>query len=404
MAQMGKGQEGRMTEERTRPTDEDKRKAADDLLYLCVCALHGLTPQTERIREMRLPYVYRLSRMQELSSMSYMALETADLSCVPLPDERKSLLAAWREQKEKAVRKAILQELAETEVEQWLDESGIWYLPLKGVLLKTLYPRTGMRQMLDVDILFDSAYRRQVKQWFVSHGYEVEAYEQGNHDLYTKKPALLFEMHVSLYNELHQDGWSDYYENVRQRLLPTAGSKARLQFSAEDFYVFLVSHAYKHYQSKGTGLRALFDVYVYLRAYREHWDAEAVRSQLRALGIAEFESLLRSTAEKLCATPAESPRTLLTGQEAALLADMLDAGAYGTVEKQVKRELEASPSKGKYWLRRLFPPLSYYREQYPFFYRHKLLLPFCFLYRVGRGVSVCRKRLWNEWKAVKNAK
>lgn len=386
-----------MTENRTRPTEAEKRQAADDLLYLCVCALHGLPPETERVERMQLPYVYRLSCMQELASMAYMALEPTKLG-----SER--LLAAWCEEKEKAVRNAILQELAEADLEKWLDENGIWYLPLKGVLLKTLYPKVGMRQMLDVDILFDPAYRKTVKKWFAANGYEVEAYEQGHHDLYTKKPALLFEMHVSLYTELHKDGWSAYYENVKDRLLPTEGHRARLQFSAEDFYVFMISHVYKHYGSKGTGLRALFDVYVCLRAYRESWDGEYVQNQLQALGISDFEMLLRSVSEKLCAAPAESSEALLSERERELLGDLLDTGAYGTLEKQVQNELKKAPSKWNYLLHRMFPPMAYYRTQYPFFYRHKLLLPFCLIYRAGRGLFVCRKRVWNEMKALKNAK
>ena len=52
-----------------------------------------------------------------------------------------------------------------------MDAAGIWHLPLKGSVLKSLYPKPWMRQMSDNDILFDPEYQSEVKDIMVKRGY-----------------------------------------------------------------------------------------------------------------------------------------------------------------------------------------------------------------------------------------
>lgn len=50
-----------------------------------------------------------------------------------------------------------------------MEQRGIWYLPLKGIILKEFYPSVGMRQMSDNDILFDEAFAEQVRGVYGFH-------------------------------------------------------------------------------------------------------------------------------------------------------------------------------------------------------------------------------------------
>lgn len=54
-----------------------------------------------------------------------------------------------------------------------------------------MYPVFGMRQMADNDILFDSTYREKVRDIFLDSGYEIEAYNKGNHDVYQKNQSTI---------------------------------------------------------------------------------------------------------------------------------------------------------------------------------------------------------------------
>ena len=53
------------------------------------------------------------------------------------------------------MRKALLFDAERKGILDFMEQRGIWYLPLKGVVLKDYYPAVGMRQMSDNDILYD---------------------------------------------------------------------------------------------------------------------------------------------------------------------------------------------------------------------------------------------------------
>ena len=74
-------------------------------------------------------------------------------------------------------------------------------MPLKGSVLKDLYPENGMREMSDNDILFDASKREQSKVIMLSHSYTVEHYGEIYHDAYHKPPVLNFELHTVLFGE-----------------------------------------------------------------------------------------------------------------------------------------------------------------------------------------------------------
>ena len=59
---------------------------------------------------------------------------------------------AFDQAKKKAIRKLTLFEVERLTIAQAFEKARIWYLPLKGIMLKELYPKSAMRQMTDNDI------------------------------------------------------------------------------------------------------------------------------------------------------------------------------------------------------------------------------------------------------------
>ena len=173
-----------------------------------------------------------------------------------------------------------------------------WYLPLKGIILKEYYPAVGMRQMSDQDILFDETYAQDVKQYMVSRGYKVESYGENHHDVYEKNPVYNFELHRSLYTSSHKQVWAAYYKNIKEKLLLQDRVSYGQQMADEDFYIFMVSHAYKHYDGQGTGIRTLLDFYVYLQAKTE-LDFSYIETECRKLEIEAFEKDSRVLCKKV---------------------------------------------------------------------------------------------------------
>ena len=56
--------------------------------------------------------------------------------------------------------------------------------------------------------------------------------------------------------------------------------------------------------------------------------------------------------------------------------------------------------KRRYYLSRLFPDNEWYKDNFPFAYKHRWAKPFVFIYRVFRGIFFRRKKLKSEISAV----
>ena len=180
----------------------------DDLLYLLRCAVHRRKPDPARVQAMDLERLYQVSRFHSLAALTYTAVEAAWEGHPPAD----RLPAGWKEARDAAIRNALLFTVERKALEAFCEEKGIWYLPLKGILLQNDYPGLGLREMSDNDILFDEAFQQQIHDWFVARGYHVEEYRQSYHDSYHKAPVLNFEMHTSLFVAAKYPEWSAYFE------------------------------------------------------------------------------------------------------------------------------------------------------------------------------------------------
>ena len=291
-------------------------------------------------------------------------------------------------------------------------ENGIWYMPLKGSILKEWYPKFGMREMADNDILFDATRRQQVRDIFVNRGYSIESYNKGNHDAYEKPPIYNFEMHVALFHE-DCSTLQKKYENVVDRLVQDEKLPFRYHFTPEDFYVFVVAHAYKHYSHGGTGIRTLADFYVMNRKLGKTLDWEYVESELKGLGILDYERDSRKLSQKLFGNTKTVLRSELTEEENQMFAYYLGATTYGNLfnwtlhrmqEFQPDGEPLTTKTKGKYVISRMFPNMEWCKCYAPVVYKFPVLLPFYWVWRlIYKGITK-RKKVTQEIKAIKAGK
>lgn len=335
----------------------------------------------------------------------------------------------WEKDMAKAVRKVILFDAERARILSFMEQRGIWYLPLKGIILKKFYPSVGMRQMSDNDILFDEAFAEQVREYMVSLGYEVISFGEGNHDVYEKEPVYNFELHRALYGAAHDNNWEQYYRDVKERLIREEGSSYGYHMKPEDFYIYIMCHGYKHYQGGGTGIRTLLDFYVYLESLHSEMDFAYIEKECETLGLSEFEKRNRALCRKVfgdnafAELPAEErvPDTAahttkeiitkaLSQEELDMLQYYMTSGVYGTFDRRIENNVKkysknGGSSKLRYVIKRIFPGMETY-QYYPFFYKHKWLLPVCWLYRLLRVVfqRERRERILREADAVRKVK
>ena len=350
---------------------------AKDLIYLVSCAVNEKKPDTDRIRCMDLDAVYALASRHMLTAAAAFALESAGYT-----DRRSGTAIAA------AMRKTVLFDKEWGEIREKLEEAGIWYMPLKGAVVKAMYPRYGMREFSDHDILFDAAYAGDVKTIMEGLGYTAGHFGINHHDCYYKPPVLNFEMHRALFAPGHEEKLYEYYRDPGKRLI--RGSGCARCFTPEDFYLYLLAHEYKHYVISGTGLRSLLDTYVYLR--KQPLDMAYVAAEAEKMGIADFEEKNRSLSLHLFSGAA------LTDADQEMLAYMLASGTYGTLIHRVQNRMRRNDwGRLQYMLNRFFVPVSRknkdypaYAGAYPFFYKYKILLPFLPFYRTFRAMKAGR--------------
>ncbi len=368
------------------------KKTGYDMLYLTVCAVNKIKPDSDKIKNMDMEKLYQMCQFHKLTAIVCMALESAGI-----------LNKKFTEAKSKAIRKNILLDAEREKICADFEKNHIWYMPLKGVILKEMYPKIGMRQMADNDILYDRTGQKQVMNYMKKCGYTAESVGKCHHDTYMKPPIYNFEMHTELFSENYDKKIYAYYSDVRNRLVKDNGKNYAYHFTDEDFYVYMTAHEYKHYSGGGTGLRSLLDCYVYISKKGELLNRDYINRQIKMLGITDFERERRMLSEKVFSAPALAE---LTGKETEMLEYYLFSGAYGTMHNVVNSRMNmlsqktGSNSKLRYVWSRIFPPMDFYKQYFPFFYRHKLLIPLAWAFRLVRGVTFRRKRVKNELHSV----
>lgn len=359
---------------------------AQTLIELLSCAVNEteckLSPE-----EVDFDELYTLSKAHEVRSAVAFALESAGIA-----DRR------FTQAKLKAKRKLGLFDIEREKICEKLSDAGIWYLPLKGIVMKEFYPRYGMREMSDNDILCDSTKMPQVREIMESLGYTCESYGEWNHDVYQKPPTLDFEMHHSLFKESDAPLLGKYYENVFDRLTHKGGCE--YAFTDEDFYIYMLAHTYKHFSNSGTGLRPLLDIYVYLTTHPE-LDLVYIAREVEILRLTEFERITRDLARKLF------DKEKLSEEDRELLPLFLDSSLYGTVEQQKYNRLtrlldgrDTKRSKTRYFFNRVFLNGDQLEKHYPFFAKNKWLLPILYLYRPFKGLFRRPKEIMRETKDI----
>lgn len=378
------------------------------LLYLISCALHEIIPEDGRLGEIQWDPLFSVAREHSVCAMVCMALERTKTFAQADPAVKKQ----WLDAKNKAIRKNMLLDADRERLMEEMERAEIWHMPLKGSILKDWYPRYGMREMADNDILFDPARREQVRDIFLSLGYSVAHYQESNHDEYRKPPIYNFEMHMALFDERAYENLRKKYANVKETLLPDQGKLFRFHFNLEEFYVFTLAHAYKHYSNRGTGIRTLADLYVMNYKIGQTLDWDYVNQELERLGIRDYEADSRTLSKKIFGPEEPISEFSLTEPEQEMLQYYLESTTYGTDKTQMANRLHSIQADGrsitgftkfKYCMGRLFPGWGWCKENYPFIYRHPYLLPGFWIWRVCRKIPANRERIWRELFAVKSS-
>lgn len=360
------------------------------LVYLARCAVNGEKPEREKLDRLDLEQVRTLANGHSMVVLGAQALE----GCISQEE-----FLPWKQDRDREIRRTLLLCVEGQRICAAMEQMGIWHMPLKGVIMKNLYPRTDMRQMTDQDILFDSFRRLEMREFMLARGYEPVGKDDSHHDIYHKAPVYNIELHHNLFEDHATPELASYYDNVKHRMIPDSPGGFGYHFSDEDFYLYMVAHAYKHYIDHGVGLRSLLDTYIYCRE-KTALDWDYIFAQAEELGMADYERESRVLAQKIFG----SERQTLTKTEQEMLYFYCYSGAYGTEKAFIDRALGYADRNGatklKYLFRRVFPSLHTMQLKVKWLRKYPWLLPVAWVQRWFRGVFVKGRHTVKELKYV----
>lgn len=271
------------------------------------------------------------------------------------------------------------------------EENGIDYLPFKGVVMKSLYPKQELRVMGDADILIRFEQYPQIRGIMEQLGYTMEI-ESDCEQIWTR-PELYLELHKCLVQPSHRDFYA-YFGDGWGRAVRQEG--CRYAFSPEDTYVYLFMHYAKHYRSGGIGCRHVLDIWMYRRANLT-LDEDYVNRQLETLGIRQFhENTLRLLEQWFGSGEGDDVTEFMTRR-------IFSGGAYGTsrdyhIFTQLTRAKNADSVKNArltYMKNLAFPSLEQMRIRYPILEKYPVLLPGAWIVRGGSVLLKHREKLEN---------
>lgn len=363
------------------------RKSAYDMIYLSACAVNGKTPKQERVSCMDLDALFDVCESHDMTAICAYALESAGIT----RDD-------FKQAKEKSVRKSILFDVERSSIFSIFEKEGIWYVPLKGTIIKNWYPRSGMRQMSDNDIYFDITRRQDVRRIMKERGFSLNG-ELENVDEYLKDPVYNFELHGELFMEYQVGSLATSFMDMKDRMIKDPDNSFGYHFTPEDFYLFMTAHEYKHYSTGGTGVRSLLDTYIYWKHSNGKVNRELINDGLEKIGLKEHEERCRSLALKLFTMKP------LTAADKKELDYYIFSGTYGTITNAVNNGQNGHKSgKISYVMHRLFPPMEFYKTYYCWAYKHKWLIPAAWFIRTVRSVTTRRVKIKAEIKMLSGNK
>lgn len=364
------------------------------LIHLLASLVHDTPPQNPP-KNLDWDRLYRISAYHSLSNMTCYGIEKLEPDLQP----DSVVLGKFQRDCKIALAKEATQHLTSDQVLKILEKHQIYCMPLKGYLIKYLYPQPDMRLMADVDILFRDQQTEEVKNLMLGMGFTLEHFG-GNHDVYVKKPFINIEMHRRLVAE--DSPYSEYLNKTWERAGLEEGSRFIHRLSPEDFYIYLLIHLTKHYSKGGTGIRSILDIWLYEKHYGPQMDRNYIRCELEKINLQDFTQNIRNLGE-VWFNKAESDILYEKMAEYIFASGVYGSGKHGIIaainENKDIQQRSVGTMKLKYRLHLFFPGLKHMSILYPILHRLPFLLPFTWVLRGLKCVLFKRER---TFKIIRN--
>ena len=277
------------------------------------------------------------------------------------------------------------------------EKQGIDHMPLKGVVIRDLYPKPEMRCMVDIDVLIRLKQYKNIVPILETSGLNFEV-ESQKEFIWCKYPLNL-ELHKSLVS----DKCSDYYQYFGDGwrfAKRKSDSSSCYVMSDEDFFVFMVAHFAKHYRIAGIGIRHVTDIWLFVKN-KPLLDMAYIRTEFDKLKLWEFfQNLLKTVDVWFNDAECDDITELMTKK-------IINSGSFGTPDsystsqalKDSKRGEGKSRSK-RFWSA-VFLPYANMCLLFPVLKKCPVLLPLLWVWRIISTAFNKKGRLTRHYNSIK---
>lgn len=313
----------------------------------------------DALDEKTLQSLYRLGRRHDIGHLIGYALEKNGL----LPAQG-ALTNAFRREHMTAVYRCTRMQYEYQTITQALEAAGVAFLPLKGAVLRQLYPDVWMRTSCDIDVLVHKEDLARAEVALTDAGFSRKG--EGTHDISLfSASGVHLELHYTL-----NDPTGRYYaslENVWSSAVLVDGTSCFYRMSDETFYLYHVAHMAKHFLGGGCGIRPYLDLWIL--NHGEEGKQARRNALLEQEGLLQFATVSQRLSE---AWFSEAEQDTLTMQMQEYL---LTGGVYGSLDNRVKVLQNKMGGRGRYLMSRIFMPYERLKYMYPILQKHRWLTP-----------------------------
>ena len=319
----------------------------------------------------------KLSKKHDLSHLVYDALNKNDIGFSDSSVIQQYYAAIWRSEQ-------MIHELKS--MTELFEKEGIDFIPLKGAVMRDLYPESWMRTSADIDILLREDNFETACKMLTSELLYAEEQENTMQHLSFRSPAnnVNIEVHRMLLTEYQADqNVIEQLPLVWEQARPYPGHEHFMQMSDPCFYFYHIAHMAKHLsRSGGCPIRSLIDLWILDK--QPDRDESGRAELLKKGGLLTFGQVMSSTAKAWLEggnVPSEElEQFILTGQ------------LYRNSKNRVLLGI-GSDGLAKFVLKRLFLPYDLLKYSYPVLQKHRWLTPF---FQIVRWTKVF-KRKYHGW-------
>lgn len=311
---------------------------------------------------------------------------------VLLPDEVKKAFEKYTFQ---ALRHHELLNFELQNVCDILDELKINHIPLKGSVIRNIYPESWLRSSCDIDILVPEKDAEKVVEHLIEeHNFKKKA--ENTHDISTFSPrGICVEIHYALVEDGIANESSNILKSVWNYCTPKNESEYRLFMTDEMLYFYHIAHMAKHFENGGCGVRPFLDLFLLDRL--ENADKQKRDKLLEKGGLLKFADSARNLSQIWFGNETRNEISLMFEEF------IIRGGSFGNNTNRVNVQQRKKGGRIAYALSKIFTPYERLKHHYPIIKKHKWLTPIMQVRRWGKLIFCGHaKRSVNELKYSSN--